>query len=412
MPKWVLGHRKDKKKPEKEVKAAELKNSRKISPSAFSPHHHLVINGTGNRHDSQSAGSMSPTPSNSSQEQAGKIKLPAPANALNHRRSSGPRVAIQKAFYEDLTMKKSTSSSGLKKTPSTENKMNRDFSESVLSNGSDSTSKSTTSFSPPMGNKTVPYSYGGVPQLRIPRNYSPSSVRHDMDSPGMMDMEKGKRFEGIDLPLPQLQMTAVRLREVDARRNVQSGGFGFILRKSYLPSPEEPDKTKLVHLIEPRLDYYGPLMTGDRIIEVNGEDVEDSPHEAVVEMIKASRESVNLRVASMPELLELNVRGALDDPLKKTSGYRKLGRAKLETGQFSELTYIRCSIFTLSCPIHLLSQHSHFIAHSLSFYIFNIFFNFLCLPPLYHVSYYVSTHPSLSSSSLSPFFLLSPVGCS
>jgi hypothetical protein len=156
-----------------------------------------------------------------------------------------------------------------------------------------------------------------------------------LDNPGMTTTEIGKEkeFEGVNLPLPPLQTTAVRLREVDARRNPQGGGFGFILRKSFLPMPDDPDKTKLVHLIEPRSDYLGPLMTGDRIIEVNGELVEDAPHEAVVELIKASGECVNLKVASMPELVELNNRGALDQAFERNTGFRKSGKAKQGTGE-------------------------------------------------------------------------------
>jgi hypothetical protein len=131
-------------------------------------------------------------------------------------------------------------------------------------------------------------------------------------------------------------MSNIRLREVEAGRNAPGGGFGFILRKSYLPVPEDPEKTKLVHLVEPRADYLGPLMTGDRIIEVNGDNVEDAPHEEVVEMIKSSEGSVYLKVASMPELTELNARGALDDDagggnsLKRNNKLRKSGKGKAQ----------------------------------------------------------------------------------
>lgn len=363
MPKWGLGRSKDKKKheKEKESKGAESKNPRKISSaSSLSPtHQHIAIYGADNKQHSNSTisstsgggigerDSASPTPSDSSQDLIGK-PMPTSSRTLSTtpRRDSGIRVAAHKAFYEDLSLRKASTSPGLKPSSSPEKKK-RDFSESsILSSGSNpsiSSSKISVSVTSPTsgGNRTPSLPGGGLAHLRglgdfTSSSSSPSVLRREMDTPGILNMEMGKEkdFEGMDLPLPPLQMTAVRLREVDARRNTQSGGFGFILRKSYLPSSEEPDKTKLVHLIEPRSDYFGPLMTGDRIMEVNGEDVEDAPHEAVVEMIKASGECVNLMVASMPELLELNARGALDNPLERNSGFRKSGRAKQGTGQF------------------------------------------------------------------------------
>lgn len=147
---------------------------------------------------------------------------------------------------------------------------------------------------------------------------------------------RGKEFEGMNISLPPLQMTTVKHRDVVASRNAPGGGFGFILRKAYLPVPEDPDMTRLVHLVEPRADYDGPLMTGDRIIEVNRVNVEEEAHEGVVEMIKASGESVELLVASMPELVELNARGAFDDPagvrVSRDAATRRSGRAKQWTG--------------------------------------------------------------------------------
>ena len=143
------------------------------------------------------------------------------------------------------------------------------------------------------------------------------------------DIGKEKTFEGVKLYLPPLQTTRVKHRSVMALKNAPGGGFGFILRKSYLPVPEDPDRTRLVHLVEPRSDYFGPLMTGDRIIEVSGMNVEDAPHEAVVELIKSSGDGVELLVASMPELVELNSRGAFDDPLlSRNAPQRKSGRMK------------------------------------------------------------------------------------
>jgi len=164
-------------------------------------------------------------------------------------------------------------------------------------------------------------------------NYTPTPRRSSfLDSlTDLTSDHKEKKFD-IDMPLPPLKTINVRLREIEATKNPEGGGFGFILRKSYLPDPEDPEKTRLAHLVEPRTDYTGPLMTGDRIIEVNGNNVEEEHHEAVVEMIKRSGEGVYLKVASMPELLELNARGALDDTLSRSNNLRKSGRGKAKHG--------------------------------------------------------------------------------
>ena len=359
MPKW-LGRNKDKdKKKEHKGGTAEAKPvPRKVSSSAsLSPtHQHIAVYGADNKHHaspSSSSGqlpggrdSASPTPSDSSQDLIGQLVTPMnTTKASILRRNSGMKVAAHKAFYEDLNLRKSVTSPGLRPSSSPEKKR-KDLSDSVLSSGSNPSNASSrisvNVTSPTTMNNRNSSGPGQMHQkglLDFGSTSSPSVLRRDLDAPNVLGVEVGreKEFKGIELPLPSLQMTPVRLREVDAVRNTMSGGFGFILRKSYLPSPEEPDKTKLVHLIEPRADYYGPLMTGDRIIEVNGEDVEDAPHEAVVEMIKASGDSVNLKVASMPELLELNARGALDNPLdnplERSTVFRKSGRAVQGTGQ-------------------------------------------------------------------------------
>ena len=155
-----------------------------------------------------------------------------------------------------------------------------------------------------------------------------SPVVDDVPSPDRLQV---KSLDDCYLPLPPLQTATVRHRRVVAERNATGGGFGFILRQSYLPVADDPGKTRLVHLVEPRPDYTGPLMTGDRIIEVGGEQVEDAAHERVVELIKSSGDSVELQVASMPELLELNARvfQGTDNPfIERGNKLRKSGKMK------------------------------------------------------------------------------------
>ena len=128
-----------------------------------------------------------------------------------------------------------------------------------------------------------------------------------------LEVGKEKEFEGIKLNLPPIKTSRVRHRDITSIKNPILGGFGFNLRKSFQPDPEDPEKPLLVHLVEPRPNYIGPLMTGDRILEVNGEDVQNSPHERVVDIIKRSGDVVDMKVASVPELMELNERGVFDD---------------------------------------------------------------------------------------------------
>ena len=331
---------KDPKKQKNVAKGGE-KPTRKPSTSSTisSPTHHIVLHGDDKKHHSNyvasrvpeaNSNSLSPSASSQDVKQKGNIS----------RIDSRTKVAAHKAFYEDLSLRTispgSQSPRRLLSSPEKKKPDNEDLNDGNISSRSNTVSSGRIAVS-----VTSPTSYGNrTPVSRVGGDYmsssSPSIKRHSilMEGSGHATTEIGKEkaFEGIDLLLPPLQTSAVRLREVEAKRNPQGGGFGFILRKSYLPVPEEPDKTKLVHLIEPRTDYYGPLMTGDRIIEVNGEVVEDAPHEMVVEMIKASGDSVDLKVASMPELMELNNRGALDDPFDRNKPSRKSGKAKQGTG--------------------------------------------------------------------------------
>lgn len=334
----LFGRKKHHDKHEKPGKATP------ISPT----HQHITILGADKKHHVSpsssssllTAESTSPSPTSSSQDLIGSIAYTQ--TRLNREPGSGKKVAQHTAFFEDLNIRTSTGSPGSQspRRMASPEKKKRDRDDSITSTHAVSIAVT----SPPGGNRTpsFPNRYSR-PMLDYMGNSTPTGNRVSMsfENSGTNTTEIGKEktFENVDMPLPPLQTTAMRLREVDARRNAQGGGFGFILRKSYLPMPDEPDKTKLVHLIEPRSDYFGPLMTGDRIIEVNGEMVEDAPHEQVVEMIKASGDCVNFKVASMPELVELNNRGAFDtnpsssNPFERNTGFRKSGKAKQGTGR-------------------------------------------------------------------------------
>ena len=317
-------------------------------------HSHGVDNSARNR-----AASASPIDPNSSSARELREKLGLPERSKQthslSRTDSGMKVAQQKAFFEELS--KTTSTNSLPQSPEKHNSKKMDASQISVSSSNTSTGRISISVSSPVASsegsgKETPTLPGNTPSRSVLSGSSDhssmssqqlgvgsstNSVRRrssffDYSSPTSPEMDRDKEFPGTELPLPPLRTMTVRLRDVEARRNAPGGGFGFILRKSYLPVPEDPDRTRLVHLVEPRSDYFGPLMTGDRIIEVQGENVEDDYHESVVEMIKASGDAVYLKVASMPELLELNSRGALDDPLQRSSKLRKSGKGKAKQG--------------------------------------------------------------------------------
>lgn len=300
-------------------------------------------------HRSTEAISNSPSPASSTTELV---------QGQQQRKKGHSRVEQHKEYYETLSRTTSNSSrpnSGQYNTsPEKRRVTNTSLGSSNPSQSSSRISVSVSLSSPPpngetpLSHTTSGHSSGQSSLSPTPShgNYTPTNKRSSfLDSLSDLsssDVGREKTFDGAHLPLPPLQTINVRLRDVEATKNARGGGFGFILRKSYLPVPEDPDKTKLVHLVEPRADYLGPLMTGDRIIEVNAQNVEEEPHEAVVEMIKSSGDGVYLRVASMPELLELNARGALDDNFQRSNQHRKSGRGKAKqgTGELCVHTYL------------------------------------------------------------------------
>ncbi len=156
-------------------------------------------------------------------------------------------------------------------------------------------------------------SHGSFAESTPISGYTPQINIENTSFEMKLEVGKEKEFPHVKLKLPPLQTSRVRHRLVTSSKNPVVGGFGFNLRKAFQPHSEDPEKPLLVHLVEPRPNYFGPLMTGDRILEVNRENVENAPHERVVELIKSSGDIVEMKVASVPELMELNERGVFDD---------------------------------------------------------------------------------------------------
>ncbi|NXE84241.1 MY18A protein, partial [Cochlearius cochlearius] len=120
----------------------------------------------------------------------------------------------------------------------------------------------------------------------------------------------GKRFPA-ELRLPALvppQPPTPRQLELQ-RRN--TGDFGFSLRRTTMldRAPDGQVYRRVVHFAEPGAgtkDLALGLVPGDRLVEINGRNVENKSRDEIVEMIRQSGESVQLKVQPILELSELS----------------------------------------------------------------------------------------------------------
>ena len=150
------------------------------------------------------------------------------------------------------------------------------------------------------------------------RGSTASPARHSMisNSSYLLDddfkiLDREKDYTGVELELPDLEVDdGLRERYVHVTKG-PTGGFGFELRISYMPDPLMPDSSRPVHVLDPKNTCVASLMSGDILVEVNGVNVEFEPHDRVVDMIRAAGEEIDFVVRSVPELVELNIRGAL-----------------------------------------------------------------------------------------------------
>lgn len=118
---------------------------------------------------------------------------------------------------------------------------------------------------------------------------------------------KNPILKGVDLSLPEVSAPITTSGRTLRIKRLPIGDFGFALRRSTF----ENDKSKTMHLVEPLGDKNSSgLMPGDRLIEVNGKNVESSTREAIIDMISASGDEVVLRVVTVPELADFSTRSA------------------------------------------------------------------------------------------------------
>ncbi|XP_070572199.1 unconventional myosin-XVIIIa-like isoform X2 [Ptychodera flava] len=135
----------------------------------------------------------------------------------------------------------------------------------------------------------------------------------------------------VELPLPEVvPPKPPRSREVILNRQ-PAGDYGFSLRRSLIVEKFAADNRevkKYVHFAEPgaNKENITGLLPGDRLVEVNGVNVEDMQRDQIVGMIRKSGQTVTLKVQPIPELSELSIRSGLD------GGEVQLDEENLRTG--------------------------------------------------------------------------------
>ncbi|KAM7413755.1 hypothetical protein PAMA_020907 [Pampus argenteus] len=123
--------------------------------------------------------------------------------------------------------------------------------------------------------------------------------------------------EVVDKIFPaELQLPAViapsapETRELELQRR-NTGDFGFSLRRTTMldRSPDGGVYRRVVHFAEPGAgtkDLALGLVPGDRLVEINGLNVENKSRDEIVEMIRQSGDTVRLKVQPILELSELS----------------------------------------------------------------------------------------------------------
>lgn len=146
-----------------------------------------------------------------------------------------------------------------------------------------------------------------------------------------------KAFPG-QLQLPVVVAPSVpEIRELELQRR-NTGDFGFSLRRTTMldRSPDGGVYRRVVHFAEPGAgtkDLALGLVPGDRLVEINGRNVENKSRDEIVEMIRQSGDAVRLKVQPILELSELSRCW-----LRNTEGLRREARHVSSSDLFYALT--------------------------------------------------------------------------
>ncbi|KAJ8403927.1 hypothetical protein AAFF_G00347950 [Aldrovandia affinis] len=121
----------------------------------------------------------------------------------------------------------------------------------------------------------------------------------------------GQVVDGPSLRLPAVVSPAMPApRELELQRR-NTGDFGFSLRRTTMldRAADGAAYRRVVHFAEPGAgtkDLALGLVPGDRLVEINGRNVESKSRDEIVEMIRHSGDTVRLKVQPILELSELS----------------------------------------------------------------------------------------------------------
>ena len=161
-----------------------------------------------------------------------------------------------------------------------------------------------------------------------------------------------KIYANVDLQLPSLtRPQTLKARTVTIKR-LPAGDFGFSLRKGVIidriGSAAESERKKRVIFAEPSTKtLHSGLLPGDRLLEVNGKNVEECSREELIEIIRQSGDTITLTVQPVTELSELSVRAGADSATslpdvdglspQTTDSLQRSGSFRVKSKQVSEL---------------------------------------------------------------------------
>ena len=157
-----------------------------------------------------------------------------------------------------------------------------------------------------------------------------------------------KIYANIDLQLPSVAPPrCLKPRALELKR-LPAGDFGFTLRRGTVlerggKNEDANERKRTVIFAEPGpKNTHTGLLPGDRLIEVNGVNVEDSTREEIIELIKKAHQSVMLKVQPIPELSELSMRSGLEgeevsveDQVVQGGTLKRSGSIRFKTRQVS-----------------------------------------------------------------------------